>query len=88
MITENYLGSAIRSSKGPWRRACERLLRKPKALFGIAVIVLLYGTGLFAFWIAPYGYDDQNLMAARQGPSLEHILGTHWVGRDILSSVI
>lgn len=88
MIAENYLDSVIRPSKGPWRRACERLLRKPKALFGLTVIVLLYGTGLFAFWIAPYGYDDQNLMAARQGPSPEHLLGTDWVGRDILSRVI
>jgi peptide/nickel transport system permease protein len=88
MITVDYLDPAIRRSKGPWRRAFEELLRKPKAIFGLTVISLLYGTGIFASWIAPYGYDDQDLMAARQGPSLEHLLGTDWVGRDILSRVI
>ena len=88
MITVNYLDPTIRRTKGPWRRAFEQLLRKPKAIFGLTVISLLYGTGIFASWIAPYGYDDQDLMAARQGPSLEHPLGTDWVGRDILSRVI
>ena len=73
---------------GPWGRAGRRLLGKPKAVFGIAVIVLLYGGGVFAHWIAPYGYDDQDLLATRQGPSVQHLLGTDWVGRDVLSRVV
>ena len=73
---------------GPWGRAGRKLLGKPKAVFGIAVILLLYGGGVFAPLLAPYGYDDQDLLATRQGPSVEHLLGTDWVGRDVLSRVI
>ena len=69
---------------GPWGRAGRRLLGKPKAVFGIAVILLLYGGGIFAHWLAPYGYDDQDLLATRQGPSVQHLL----VGRDVLSRVV
>lgn len=61
---------------------------KPKAVFGIAVIMLLYGGGVLAPLLAPYGYDDQDLLATRQGPSIEHPFGTDWVGRDVLSRVI
>ena len=65
-----------------------QLLRRPKAVFGIAVIVLLYGGGVLAPLLAPYGFDDQDLLAARQGPSAAHLLGTDFVGRDVLSRVI
>ena len=34
-----------RRSRGPWVRAALQLLRRPKAVFGIAVILLLYGGG-------------------------------------------
>ena len=75
-------------SGGLWARAGRRLLRKPKAIFAIAIILLLYGGGVLAPFIAPYSYTEQNLLAVRQGPSLEHLLGTDWVGRDMLSRVI
>ena len=77
-----------RRSRGPWVRAAMQLLRRPKAVFGIAVIVLLYGGGILAPVLAPYGFDDQDLLAAREGPSAEHLLGTDFVGRDVLSRVI
>ena len=67
--------------RGPGGRAVRKLLGKPKAIFGIGVILLLYGGGVFAGWLAPYGYDEQNLLAVRQGPSFEHLFGTDWVGR-------
>ncbi|MDE2900735.1 MAG: ABC transporter permease [Chloroflexota bacterium] len=77
-----------RRSRGPWARAALELLRRPKAVFGIAVIVLLYGGGVLAPVLAPYGFDDQDLLAAREGPSADHLLGTDFVGRDVLSRVI
>ena len=74
--------------RGPWGRAVRKLLGKPKAVFGLTVILLLYGGGVFAGWLAPYGYDDQDLLSTRQGPSVEHLFGTDWVGRDVLSRVV
>ena len=88
-ITQNKTAAARRDPlRGPWGRAGRKLLGKPKAVFGIAVIVLLYGGGVLAPLLAPYGYDDQDLLATRQGPSIEHPFGTDWVGRDVLSRVI
>jgi ABC-type dipeptide/oligopeptide/nickel transport system permease subunit len=77
-----------RQSRGLWARSGRRLLRKPKAIFAILVILLLYGGGVLAPLIAPYSYTEQNLMAVRQGPSRAHLLGTDFVGRDMLSRVI
>lgn len=77
-----------RRSRGPWVRAALQLLRRPKAVFGIAVILLLYGGGILAPVLAPYGFDDQDLLATREGPSADHLLGTDFVGRDVLSRVI
>ena len=74
--------------RGPVARAVSRLLRRPKAVFGIAALVVLYGGGIFAPLVAPYSYTEQDLLAAREPPSAEHLLGTDWVGRDVLSRVI
>ena len=38
--------------------------------------------------IAPYGADQQNLLAALESPNREHLLGTDALGRDLLSRVI
>ena len=74
--------------QGLWGRTGRRLIRKPKAAFGLVVIALLYGGGALAPVIAPASYTQQDLLAVRQGPSMEHLLGTDWVGRDILSRLI
>ncbi|MFN3974034.1 MAG: ABC transporter permease [Dehalococcoidia bacterium] len=71
-----------------WLRSFRRLLRKPKAVFALVIITVLYGSGLFAHLIAPYGYNQQDLTAVRQPPSVRHWLGTDGVGRDILSRLI
>ena len=88
-VTQTKTAAARRDPlRGPWGRAGRKLMGKPKAVFGIAVIMLLYGGGVLAPLLAPYGYDDQDLLATRQGPSIEHPFGTDWVGRDVLSRVI
>ena len=78
----------VTRGKGPWARAWARLLRRPKAMFGIAVIVALYGGGLLAPVIAPYSYSAQDLSSVREAPSADYWLGTDWVGRDVLSRVV
>ncbi len=75
-------------SKGLWAQAARQLLRRPKAIFGITVILLLYGGGILAPFLAPQGYNEQDLFAVRQGPSMDHWLGTDFVGRDVLSRTI
>jgi ABC-type dipeptide/oligopeptide/nickel transport system permease subunit len=77
-----------RKASSLWNIALRRLLKKPKAVFAIGVLVIIYGSGVFANLIAPYDYTDQNLAAVRQPPSVEHWLGTDWVGRDMFTRLV
>jgi|FaiFalFF_MnMetaG_3_1042247.scaffolds.fasta_scaffold00296_8 peptide/nickel transport system permease protein len=88
MVKAQAVGIPVGKGESLWLRSARRLLRKPKAVFALAVITLLYGSGLFAHWVAPYGYNQQDLTAVRQPPSARHWLGTDGVGRDILSRLI
>ena len=65
-----------------------RLVNKKLSMGCLAVIILLYGSGVFAPIVAPYGYNDQNLAVVKQGPSLSHPLGTDRLGRDLMSRIM
>jgi len=54
----------------------------------LVYLLVVYLSGLFAPWVAPYDYRYQDLDAAWQGPSLSHPLGTDRLGRDIFSRII
>ena len=66
----------------------KRLLRDPIFLLAGAILAVHVLLALFATVIAPYPYDQMNLPAAMQGPSLEHWFGTDRYGRDVLSRVL
>jgi len=75
-------------SQGYWAVSLRRLLHRKLAVVCLGVILLMYGAGLLAPLTTPYGYNDQNLSIAKQGPSLAHPLGTDRLGRDLLTRVI
>jgi ABC-type dipeptide/oligopeptide/nickel transport system permease subunit len=54
----------------------------------MVLIITIYVAGLFAPWIAPYGYNEQDYTAIRQAPSFEHWAGTDLQGRDVFSRVL
>jgi len=47
--------------------------------------LLLFAVALLGAWLAPYDPDTTDVLAASQGPSVDHWLGTDSLGRDILS---
>ena len=67
-----------------WRR----LKRSKMAMCGLVIIGLLFVTAIFAEFIAPYPYAQQNLKEAFQYPSLKHLFGTDDFGRDIFSRIV
>lgn len=73
---------------GPWREVWRRLKHNKAAMFGLAVILILVFGAIFADFIAPYGYDDQDLKARFQTPNAQHWLGTDNFGRDIFSRIL
>ena len=54
----------------------------------IILLLLLVLAAIFADFIAPYDPSAADFMALRQPPSLQHIMGTDEVGRDIFSRVL
>ena len=63
-------------------------MRNRMAIFGMAILTVLFTTAIFAPAIAPFGFDDQDLLATLEWPSRAHLLGTDEFGRDILSRII
>jgi oligopeptide transport system permease protein len=54
----------------------------------IVFVVILLVLGFLAPWIAPYGYDAQNVSQAYASPSGSHWMGTDALGRDLLSRLL
>lgn len=71
-----------------WLYAGRRFIHNKKGLACLVVIVVLYGAGILAPWVAPYNYDQQNLNETLQSPSWQHPFGTDRLGRDMFSRII
>ena len=52
------------------------------------VVAILLVAALIPGVLAPYDPDAQDIPSRLQGPSLDHLLGTDEIGRDLLSRVI
>ena len=72
----------------PGKLVWKRLKKSKTAMFGLVIIVLLVLMAIFADFVAPYSYKEQNFEDRFQYPSWEHIMGTDDFGRDIFSRVI
>jgi ABC-type dipeptide/oligopeptide/nickel transport system permease subunit len=73
------------SERGLFRR---RFVRDPKARAGAAIVLLLVAIAVMAPALAPYPYDDTDLLGAWAPPSSAHWVGTDKLGRDILSRLL
>ena len=76
------------SSRNYWAISLRRLLRKKVGVACLTIILLMYGSGVLAPLVTPYGYNDQALSITKQGPSISHPFGTDRLGRDILTRII
>ena len=78
----------MKKKHGQFADIWKRLLKSRTAVFGMIILAIVILVAIFAPWIAPYGYDDQNYDETFQSPSLKHIMGTDNFGRDIFSRVV
>jgi len=58
------------------------------AIIGLIIILILIFTGIFADFIAPHSYREQNLSLKNQSPSSDFLLGTDEFGRCIFSRIV
>lgn len=69
-------------------RSFRYFFRKPSAVLGLVIVVLVILAALFAPQISPYDPTKADFAAILNPPSAEHLLGTDEIGRDLLSRLI
>ena len=76
------------TSNTPGREAIKRLRKNKTAMAGLVIILIMFIVAILAPIIAPYGYQEQDYTAVRQGASLKHLFGTDHLGRDLFSRCV
>jgi len=61
------------------------VLEKPLGTFGLVVIIIFLFVGIFAKYLIPFPLRQINLLKMNQPSSSAHLLGTDFLGRDVLS---
>ncbi len=81
-------GSSTWSTSPP--RFMRRLLRRPVAMVCCAYLAAIIAIAIVAPIAMPWvkGQNAGNLLATNQGPSLQHLLGTDTLGRDVLDRLL
>ncbi|MCH8815873.1 MAG: ABC transporter permease [Chloroflexi bacterium] len=75
-------------ARAPSFRLLRRLVKRPVAVVAVVVILVIYGAGIFAPIVSPYGFNEPDFDNRFAGLSLEHPFGTDRLGRDTLSRLI
>lgn len=71
-----------------WGDVWLRLRRNRPAMVGLAIIIVMYVVAIFGPQIVPYEYDKIDLENVRAAPSLQHLMGTDELGRDVFSRIV
>jgi peptide/nickel transport system permease protein len=77
-------------ARSQWSYARTRFLRHRLAMTGLIVLVIVFGAGIFANFVAPYSFEAIDLTNVLHGPTstAHHFFGTDEIGRDFFSRVI
>jgi peptide/nickel transport system permease protein len=75
-------------SRSQWSDIIGRLLRNKLGVVGLAIVIFLLVSTIFAGLISPYDYTKQNLLIAFTYPGREHIMGTDNYGRDLWTRLL
>ena len=87
-MTDKAGTPAIEKGSSLWRDAWIKLCNNHLALAGLGLLIFLCIVSLLTPWIAPYGYEQQNLLLGATPPSMQHWLGTDVFGRDMLTRIM
>lgn len=80
------LASTVLSEEN--RRTVRIFMSNRFAILGLAIVLLWVVIAFIGPAVAPYAYDDQDLVRRLQPPSAQHWLGTDWMGRDVFSRIL
>ncbi|ACE83504.1 ABC transporter permease [Cellvibrio japonicus] len=68
--------------------ALARLCKNKVAMLSLFILLFMILIAILTPWIAPYSYEEQNLLLGASPPSAEHWLGTDVLGRDQLTRIM
>ena len=74
--------------KNMFWQTIERLFSNRKAVVGAVIFGIIIIASIFAPLIAPYGWNDMDLLHMQEGPSAAHWCGTDMLGRDIFTRLL
>ncbi len=76
--------------RSQWDYARRRFFRHRLAMIGLVGLVVIFGAGAFAGYVAPYSYAEIDLNNILHGPTTvgHHFFGTDAIGRDYFSRVV
>jgi ABC-type dipeptide/oligopeptide/nickel transport system permease subunit len=90
-----YVDSTVESglevkARSQWDYARRRFLRHRLAVAGLIGLIIIFGAGAFANFVAPYSFSAIDLNNILHGPTLNgnHFFGTDEIGRDYFSRVV
>ncbi len=75
-------------SGSAWHDAWKKLSKNPAAMISLFVLIAICLLCIFAPFVTKASYTYMDLAERFQGPSLEHVLGTDILGRDLLARIL
>jgi len=74
--------------RSQWSYARSRFFRHRLAMGSLIVLIIVFGAGALANYVAPYSFSQIDLTNILAAPSSQHWFGTDEIGRDEFSRVI
>ncbi len=89
-LARSYESGVEPKARSQWAYARIRFFRHKMAVLSLLMLLAIGFVAIFAKRVAPYGFDELDLLNRTSGPTLEdkHLFGTDLLGRDYLSRVI
>lgn len=75
------------ASRG-WPTVLMAVMRQPSGAIGVLLVAFHVALAIFAPFLVPHDFAQQNADAILQAPSLTHPFGTDRLGRDVLTRVM
>ena len=71
-----------------WQDTVSRFLKNKMAMIGLCYLMIQLLGAIFAPWLAPFSYEETNLILGAVPPDSTYIFGTDDLGRDIFTRVL
>jgi ABC-type dipeptide/oligopeptide/nickel transport system permease subunit len=90
VLADDYSDGTQIEARSQWQLFRRKFFRHKLAMGSLVFLVLISIGAFFAEQIAPYGYEEINVLVRNTAPTFEgwHIFGTDQLGRDYFSRVL